>query len=86
MLIPEWECDTFANAGSIKDGVYPDTLILVLTRLSCFNVKTNYFILKIWKNYFGLKMIFCQKKGFGEKKNVQKIVGKKEFSIKKKFG
>ena len=25
MLIPEWECDTFANAESIKDD---DTLIL----------------------------------------------------------
>ena len=32
MLIPEWECDTFANTGSIEDGVYPDTLILVLTK------------------------------------------------------
>ena len=32
MLIPEWECDTFANAGSIEDGVYPDTLILLLTK------------------------------------------------------
>ena len=30
----------------------PGTLLLLETRLSCFNVKTHCFILKIWKNYF----------------------------------
>ena len=53
--------------------------------MSCFNVKTNCFILKIKKIFWIINDYFCKKRNFGEKKiSVKKrIVGLKEFSIKK---
>ena len=63
------------------------------TRLSCFIVKTNCFILEFWKIYFRLKMIFFVKKSFSEKKILVKkdcwskrIFDKKKFWLKKNFG
>ena len=48
-----------SQEGDMRDLIrILDTLIdktrITVTRLSCFNVKTNCFILKILKNYFPL--------------------------------
>ena len=69
-----------------KDHKSDSTWLKGLTRLSCFNVKTNCVILKIRKNYFRIKMIFfVKKKKLVKKIFVKKIVVKKEFSIRKNF-
>ena len=71
------------------DRKWPDSFPLELifkneTRLSCFDVKTNCFILKILKKYFQLKMFFVKKKVMVIRKFwAKKIVGQKESLIKK---
>ena len=54
----------------------------MLTRLSCFNVKTNCFILFL-KKYFQLRMFFVEKSNGYKKILGKKIVGQKESLIKK---
>ena len=75
----------FSSNGSLQ--ILHLIVCFISTRLGCFNVKTNCFILKNLKKSFSIKNdFFRQKKGFDEdKKFGKKIVGQKEFSIKKKL-